>query len=117
LGRPDAELSILVVDDGEIAEINRQYLGRTGPTNVISFPMNEGGFDDINPDLLGDVVISVDTAQREAADAGIGITDRFDDLLIHGILHLLGYDHETGEEDERIMAEKNAWLKDCLAKN
>lgn len=115
MGRPDAELSILVVDDDGIAEINRQYLGRTGPTNVISFPMNEGGFDDLNPDMLGDVVISVDTAEREASDAGIEITERFDDLLIHGILHLLGYDHVTGEEDEKKMAEKSAWLKDCLA--
>lgn len=115
MGRPDAELSILVVGNDEIAEMNQLYLGRTGPTNVISFPMNEGGFDDLNPELLGDVVISVDTAEIEARDAGIGIIERFNDLLIHGILHLLGYDHETGEADEKKMAEKSEWLKNRLS--
>ena len=114
LGKPDAELSILVVSDDEIAEMNRQYLQRQGPTNVISFPMNEGEFNDINPELLGDVVISVDTAEREAKEAGIDIIERFNDLLIHGILHLLGYDHETGDADAERMAEKSKYLKKIL---
>lgn len=114
MGKPDAELSILVVSDDEIAEMNRQYLQRQGPTNVISFPMNEGEFNDINPELLGDVVISVDTAEREAKEAGIDIIERFNDLLIHGILHLLGYDHETGDADAERMAEKSKYLKKIL---
>jgi probable rRNA maturation factor len=91
---PEAELSILIVDDQQIAQLNHQYLNREGPTNVIAFPMRQSPFSDIAPDLLGDVVISADTAEREAQRAGISTQDRFDQLLIHGILHLLGYDHE-----------------------
>ncbi len=103
---PDAELSLLITDDEEIARLNEQYLGRTGPTNVIAFPMSEGEFSGITPGLLGDVVISADTAAREAADMDIGTADRFTQLLIHGILHLLGYDHETSREQAREMEQK-----------
>ena len=100
---PDAELSILFVDDAEIADLNRQYLNRKGPTNVIAFPMQEGAFSEISPQLLGDVVISVETADREGRLAGIRMESRLDQLLIHGILHLLGYDHEQNEGDARRM--------------
>ena len=103
---PDAELSILIVDDQQIAQLNRQYLNRKGPTNVIAFCMRQGQFSDITPNLLGDVVISADTAQREAQSAGISMQDRFDQLLIHGTLHLLGYDHENTEAEARKMEEK-----------
>ncbi len=103
---PEAELSILIVDDPQIAELNRQYLQREGPTNVIAFPMQEGEFPMLSPDLLGDVVVSVDTAEREASGAGMRLEDRFLELLIHGILHLLGYDHETDEAEAKVMEEK-----------
>jgi probable rRNA maturation factor len=103
---PEAELSILIVDDQQIAQLNHQYLKREGPTNVIAFPMRPGPFSDIAPDLLGDVVISADTAEREAQRAGISTQDRFDQLLIHGILHLLGYDHEHSAADASKMEEK-----------
>lgn len=106
LGCPDAELSILVVDDRQIAQLNRRYLNREGSTNVISFSMRQGEFSDIVPNLLGDVVISADTAYREAQNAGISLQDRIDQLLIHGSLHLLGYDHENTEADARIMEKK-----------
>ena len=104
---PDAELSILLVDDLEIAELNQQYLNRPGPTNVIAFPMQEGEFSGISPQLLGDVVISLDTADREGSQAGIGMQSRLDQLLIHGILHLLGYDHENDVDEARRMEEKS----------
>src|SRR5210317_1037917 len=107
LGYPDAELSILIVDDQQIAQLNRQYLNRKGPTNVIAFCMRQGQFSDIAPNLLGDVVISADTAQREAQSAGISMQDRFDQLLIHGTLHLLGYDHEN-TVGEALRMEKKA---------
>ena len=110
LGCPDAELSILLVDDPEIAALNSNYLNRSGPTNVIAFPMREGAFSDISPNLLGDVVISVDTAKREAHEAGIHPEERFIELLIHGILHLLGYNHETGAEEALRMEEKTREL-------
>ena len=100
---PDGELSILIVDDQHIADLNLTYLNRKGPTNVIAFPMRDGQFDEITPNLLGDVVISIETAQQEADAAGINLQNRFDQLLIHGILHLLGYDHEqTTAEAERM---------------
>ena len=109
---PDAELSILIVDDQQIAQLNHQYLDREGPTNVIAFSMRQGQFSDIAPNLLGDVVISADTAQREAQSAGISMQNRLDQLLIHGTLHLLGYDHEnTAAEARKMEAKANELLQ------
>ena len=105
MGCENAELSILIVDDIQMAEYHRDYLNREGPTNVIAFAMQEG-----------DVVISLDTANREAAEMGIHVMERFDELLIHGILHLVGYDHERSEAEERRMAEKSAVLASLLRK-
>jgi len=110
LGKAEAELSLLITDDDHIAELNRDYLGRTGPTNVIAFPMGGGDLPDIEPELLGDVVISTDTAAREASDAGYAMEERFTELLVHGILHLLGYDHETNEQDAAEMDAKSREL-------
>jgi len=107
LGYPDAQLSVLIVSDDQIAELNQTYLNHTGPTNVISFPMQEGPFADITPELLGDVVISADTAHREAIDAGMPMMERFNQLLIHGILHLMGYDHVNSEEEAAAMEKKS----------
>ena len=106
LGYPDAELSILIVDDQQIARLNRQYLNRKGPTNVIAFSMQDGPFSEIAPNLLGDVVISVETAHRQALNAGLGMRAYFNQLLIHGILHLLGYDHENDKSEARKMERK-----------
>ena len=110
LDNPNAELSVVIVDDSEITELNQKYLNRTGPTNVIAFPMREGAFPGISPQLIGDVVISIDTSRREAELSGISTDERVDQLLIHGILHLLGYDHETGDDDAQRMEEKSAEL-------
>jgi probable rRNA maturation factor len=116
LGYPDAQLSILIVDDDQIAELNETYLNHSGPTNVISFPMQEGRFSDITPGLLGDVVISVDTAHREAVDAEMEMADRFDQLLIHGILHLVGYDHVNSKEAAAAMEKKSDELMERIGK-
>lgn len=110
MGSPESELSILLVNDEEIAALNRQYLNREGPTNVIAFPMREGDFSDINPTLLGDVVISVETAFREAEAGEIEAEVRFDELLVHGILHLFGYDHEQEAEEALRMERKSEEL-------
>ena len=104
---PDGELSIVIVDDGRIAELNQTYLQHAGPTNVISFPMREGDFTQINPQMLGDVVISADTCAQEAEDAGISTENRLDQLLIHGILHLFGYDHVHSESESQVMEAKS----------
>jgi probable rRNA maturation factor len=95
-GCPDAQLSILIVDDAAIRVINRDYLGKNHPTNVISFAMQEGEGTGVQPDLLGDVVISAETAARDAAEAETSFESELYFLLLHGILHLLGYDHERG---------------------
>jgi len=110
LGSPDGELSILIVDDPHIAALNQKYLNRNGATNVIAFPMQEGRFAGVTPQLLGDVVISADTAMREAGDAGIDFQERLTALLIHGILHLFGYDHVTNPEDAGKMEKKSREL-------
>jgi probable rRNA maturation factor len=110
LGSPKAELSVVFVDDSEIGSLNQKYLNRPGPTNVISFPMQEGEFSDVSPLLLGDVVISTETAQREAAESGMAVETRIDQLLVHGILHIFGFDHESSEADAAGMANKAAEL-------
>jgi probable rRNA maturation factor len=76
--------------------LNHAWLGKDRPTNVISFAMQEGEGAGIQEDLLGDVVISAETATRDAAEAGIPFEHELYFLLLHGILHLLGYDHERG---------------------
>ena len=112
----DDELSILIVDDPQIAEMNQTYRNKKGPTNVLSFPMREGEFGGITP-LLGDVVISADTAQKEANDANISLDERISQLLVHGILHLVDYDHERSDNDARIMEEKSLELLRLIEKN
>ena len=83
-----------------IQEVNRDYLGKDRPTNVISFAMQEGEGGGVQPDLLGDVVISAETAARDACEAKSTFESELYFLLLHGILHLLGYDHERGTEAE-----------------
>jgi len=102
LGKEDREVSLVFVDDKGITDINRQYLGRDYPTNVIAFSMNEGEFGNINPSILGDIVISPETALRDAQAGGIPLEDEIDYLMIHGVLHLLGYDHELPTEAEEM---------------
>jgi probable rRNA maturation factor len=112
LGFPEAELSLLIVDDAAIAQLNQTYLSRTGPTNVIAFAMQEGEHRDVSPELLGDVVISIETAAAESGRAGISLQARFNQLLVHGILHLFGYDHEN---DPREAAKMDAKSDELLA--
>ena len=111
---PDAELSILIVDDQQISQLNQTYLNRKGPTNVIAFPMREGRFSGIAPNLLGDVVISIETACQEGQKGGFSMEERFDQLLIHGILHLLGYDHENTKSEARKMEKKTQELLNLI---
>ena len=105
----DRELSLSFVDDAEMLEINSQYRGKEATTNVLSFPMDDGGASFVSP-LLGDVIISCDTAAREADERGLTLSQRYSQLLVHGILHLAGYDHELGEDEEAEMAEKSLEL-------
>ena len=114
LGFPNGEISILIVDDPQIEKLNRKYLSRRGPTNVIAFAMREGEFAYVTPNLLGDVVISTDTAAKEAQNSGISMEHRFNELLVHGILHLVGYDHQTSVKDSQTMEKKSRELLDLI---
>jgi len=104
LGRQDDELSILLVDDANIRNLNRQHRKIDSATDVLSFPQNEG--DEFISHMLGDVVISVETAERQAAEHHFSLEQELVLLLIHGLLHLLGYDHERSPQDEKMMKEK-----------
>ena len=110
----NSELSVVLVDDELMSSLNWQYRRHRGPTNVLAFAMREGEFDEISPELLGDVIISLPTAQRQAEDAGISLDDMISRLLVHGILHLVGFDHEQGEDSVREMEQRGAELLELL---
>lgn len=103
LALPDAELSILLVNDLQIQELNRRYLHRNKPTNVLAFPMRKGEFPSLHPYLLGDLVISVETAQRQSNRFGLDEIGMVTLLMVHGILHLVGYEHEGTRKGAREM--------------
>lgn len=107
----------MITDDAQVRDLNREYRGKDAPTNVLSFPMQEGEFSDITPGLLGDVVISLDTARDEALSAGISTDERVSQLLIHGILHLIGFDHELGDEQAGEMEIKSLELLRLIEPN
>jgi len=91
----NCEISIVFLSDEEIRVLNKDYLGRDKPTNVISFPMKGNQDFNINPEILGDIVISLDRARIEVEDNSMTLQDVIIFYLIHGILHLLGYTHGT----------------------
>jgi probable rRNA maturation factor len=99
----EAELSVVLTDDAAIRILNRDHRGKDKPTNVLSFP----GFapDEDPTPLLGDIVVAFETVAREAGEEGKPIADHFSHLIVHGMLHLFGYDHET-EADAEIMEEE-----------
>jgi len=113
LERSDAELSIALVDDATIAGLNRTYRSKSGPTDVLSFSQLEGEHVELAGNLLGDVVISLETAARQARAAHHGLDSEVTRLLIHGILHLIGYDHERDDE-ARIMQRLERRLRGAI---
>ena len=117
LGLPDAELSILVVDDEQIQVLNRQYLHRDRPTNVLAFSMREGEFSILHPHILGDIAISAETARRQSNRFGLDDTGMITFLMIHGILHLLGYEHEGTKSGAREMSIKQKELFRSVTQN
>ncbi len=99
------EISILLTDDGQIQELNRRYRRRDEPTDVLAFAMREGPMGAPGSDLLGDVVLSVPRAREQASLRGAHVMAEITMLLAHGILHLLGWDHDTPAKDRRMRAE------------
>jgi len=98
---PAAEVSLLLCNDSLIRELNGRYRGIDSATDVLSFPQDA-------PRLLGDVVISVETAERQASEYGVTVQEEVERLLAHGVLHLLGYDHESETEAEVMQAKEEA---------
>jgi len=106
----NSELSIVCVSDDTISSLNKQYRNKLGPTNVLSFSMQEGEYSHLRQNMLGDVVLSVETVLREANELQISFEHRLYFLLIHGVLHLIGYDHEISESDAQKMDQKTQAL-------
>jgi len=108
LGRSDTELSVLLTGDEEVRRLNREWRGKDSPTDVLSFPAiapaeagtmaGKGGFR-----VIGDVVISLDTAVEQAERLGVTLLEEASRLLVHGILHLSGFDHERSPAEARRM--------------
>ena len=101
LGEADAELSLLLIGNSEMRKLNAKYRRKDYPTDVLSFPMEDGGTPATR--LLGDVIISVEKAREQAKQRGRTPDQELATLLIHGIVHLLGYDHERSAKDARAM--------------
>jgi len=106
-----AELSILLCDDPTIHTLNRDFRHKDKPTDVLAFAMREGEGGDLAGGILGDVVISLDTARRQASERGHAIASEITFLLAHGLLHLVGYDHRNAAE-ERVMNAETSKLVD-----
>jgi len=110
LGLLEAELSLLFVNDLQIQTLNREYLRRDKPTNVLAFPMRKGEFSTLHPHLLGDLVISVETAKRQSNRFGLNEMEMVTLLMVHGLLHLIGYEHEGTKKGAREMTLKQRKL-------
>lgn len=106
LGHAGYELTVVLVDDREITRLNRQYFRRNRATNVISFPLMDDTPASLRTRILGDVVISAETARRDAQEVGKKAEEEILFLLIHGILHLAEYDHEGSAAERRKMEAK-----------
>lgn len=111
-GAGEAELSVALVGDAEIAALNQQYLQHEGPTDVISFPLSEGG-----PLLVGDVYIGAEQALRQAAELGVAAEEELLRLAVHGTLHVLGHDHPEGERDGSPMYQRQEALLEAFLRH
>jgi probable rRNA maturation factor len=101
-----AELSVLLVSDRRMRALNRRYRKKDRATDVLAFPLREGRFSRFRGALLGDVVISMQAAKRQAKEFGHSLRAEIARLLVHGTLHLLGYDHERNVRDAAVMARR-----------
>lgn len=95
----NAACDVLFADDATLADLNARFRGKDGPTNVLAFPAPPS---DAANAFLGDVAVALETAGREAAERAIALTDHATHLVLHGVLHLLGYDHERDDERDRM---------------
>jgi len=108
----NCELSIAVVDLAEMTSLNEQHRGKTGPTDVLSFVCDDvcAVFGPDEPIVLGDVIIAPEVAEEQAAEYGHTVEEELNLLLVHGVLHLLGYEHEGDDEAAAMQARERAIL-------
>ena len=111
---PDAEVSVLLLGDRAMRTLNRRYRGKDRTTDVLSFPLREGKFPLVQRYLLGDIVICMPAAARQARVAGESLSQEIDRLLVHGLLHLLGHDHERGGREARRMEARERRLREAI---
>jgi len=111
VGHARSELSLALVGDSAMAELNGAHRGKPGPTDVLSFSLLEGAHAAHRGALLGDVVIDVEQADRQARRARRSLDAELAKLLVHGVLHLLGHDHERADEARRMRREERRLLR------
>lgn len=114
-GRPEVELSLTLVDDAAMAELHQRFSGEPGPTDVLAFPLDEGPHPPGMPVLLGEVVVCTDVAAREAAERGLPFAEEVARYVVHGTLHLLGWDDHEEAEREAMHARQEALLASLVA--
>ncbi|HVM97152.1 MAG TPA: rRNA maturation RNase YbeY [Candidatus Acidoferrales bacterium] len=115
LNEDQADLTVSLVGDAEMHVLNHDYRGKDTPTDVLAFAMREGRRVAGDDAQIGDIVISLDTAKRQASERGHEVATEVRTLLIHGVLHLLGYDHEKSPAEARRMKAKERRLASMLA--
>ena len=108
LANPRLSVSVLFTNDEAVRALNCEWRGKDKPTNVLSFPMFERADlialdPDGPPELLGDIALALETCAREAAEKGVPLADHAAHLIVHGLLHLAGHDHETGDDHAALM--------------
>ena len=116
-GAREGELSISFVRDTEIRKLYKRYFGADRATDVIAFPMGEGEFSEINPEILGDVVISVEQAVRYSKDHRSNVFKELSLYLIHGMLHLMGYNDINLNEKRKMIKKQNSLLREAVRKD
>jgi len=114
--KKNSEVSLVLTDDKEIQHLNRVYRNNDYPTDVLSFSMQEGlddfaGKDELGEYLLGDIIISIETANRQAKDSNHSLYNELAILLVHGLLHLLGFEHIDEVSTQKMQREEKRILK------
>jgi len=111
---PDSELSISLVDEEEMSSLHMQWLNESGPTDVLSFPMDEikPNSSTDGPGLLGDIVLCPNYAKKQAKDVGNSLQDELEILFVHGVLHLLGFDHRENAEKTAMFSRQDEILRE-----
>lgn len=116
-GHENAEMSAVFIGEEEMAEINQKYRNKKGATDILSFPQDGFGLEGTDINFIGEIIICPLKIKNQAKLAGVSYDEEMARVLIHGTLHLLGYDHEESEKEEEIMAKKeNFYLSSALKK-